>query len=216
MAVIYKKKTKQTSKQAQKNFLSNANLLIQIEQSKLSYCSYLHDEDALYDAHADDLSEIAEPHEGMLVRLFSYEHIPDNMDQNARSGRANHWREPVPFRPFSHYRYQDGEWTECLRSHWQGSLHNGEFSAEHGQLTNDLAKSMMLFVKKYGSKYNWNGYSYREDMEFEALAHLCGYCLKFDESRTSNPFSFMTTSVYNVFLRVLRDEKSSRASAMRS
>ena len=57
-------------------------------------------------------------------------------------------RAKVNFPPFKHYAYVGGEIKEVARSHWQGSLSNGEFSVDHGRITNKLGTMFLKLVEK--------------------------------------------------------------------
>ena len=114
----------------------------------------------------------------------------------------------INFPPFFHYRVDEkGNPFLVGKSHWQGDLETGCFCKTHGELTNTLAMMIMKLAEKYASKGNWRGYSYREEMEGQAMLQLCQVVLQFDESKSSNPFSFLTTISHNAFLRILNLEK---------
>ena len=47
----------------------------------------------------------------------------------------------VNFPPFQHYKIDSNNTFYCVgKSHWKGDLETGEFSKEHGQVTNKLAR----------------------------------------------------------------------------
>lgn len=83
-------------------------------------------------------------------------------------------------------------------------------SKARGQPTNNLAKAFMLLVKRYGTRGNWAGYSYNQDMQSQALLGLCQYWSNFDETRYDNPFAYYTQIVYNEFLKTLKAEHKLR------
>ena len=72
------------------------------------------------------------------------------------------------FPPFDHYRLgEDNQPFLVGRSHWKGTLEQGEFSKEHGQMTRKLAMMFMKLCERYGTRSNWRGYCV--DSETEAL-----------------------------------------------
>lgn len=81
-----------------------------------------------------------------------------------------------------------------------------------GKVTDALIIKIQMIAVKLSLKYNFVGYSFREDMVASAVANLCNSrnALKFDPERSSNPFSFYTTAIYNSFLQYLQDEKNHR------
>lgn len=123
--------------------------------------------------------------------------------------KADHIR--INFPPFLHYRLDDKNNLLLVgKSHWKGSIIDGEFCKTHGNLTDNLARMIMKLAEKYASKGNWRNYSYREEMEGQAIMQLIQVALQFDESKSSNPFSFLTTVTTNAFLRILNIEKKNQ------
>lgn len=83
-------------------------------------------------------------------------------------------------------------------------------SKEQGQISNELAKMLMMLTRKYAQRPCFSNYTYKEDMISEALANLCKNALKFKPEKSSNPFSFYTTCINNSFLHFLNVEKKHR------
>lgn len=129
------------------------------------------------------------PLEDLCFRVMTKDHIPAG-------------EKPTNFAPYKHYAIIGGATQEVGRSHWIGGLGNGYYSESHGHLTNGLANMLMLIVKRYGLRGNWRGYSYNEDMCGTALVQLCAGALKFDESRTNNPFGYYSKTIENSFTKV--------------
>lgn len=113
----------------------------------------------------------------------------------------------VNFPPFQHYLYENGALTLVGKSHWKGNLETGHFSKDHGKITDKLAWMYIKICEKYASKYNWRGYSYNDEMQGTAILQLTYVGLRFNESRSQNPFAFYTTTLTNSFRRVLTAEK---------
>lgn len=74
-------------------------------------------------------------------------------------------------------------------------------------ISNNLASMLKLLVERYASRANFYGYSYKEDMQGEALCSLMKNALKFDVTRSSNPFAFYTSCIHNSFLGYMSHEK---------
>lgn len=83
-------------------------------------------------------------------------------------------------------------------------------SKEQGQISNELAKMLMMLTRKYAQRPCFSNYTYKEDMISEALANLCKNALKFKPEKSTNPFSFYTTCINNSFLHFLNVEKKHR------
>lgn len=151
------------------------------------------------------------PTADLVVRLMTFEHIPlaPGRKNNPKS-LADH-RSKVNFPPFKHFVIDaDGEWQEVLRSHWNGDLATGEFSVDHGQITNRLGAMFLKLCERYSLRSNWRGYSYVDEMRGQALIQLTQIALQFDEGKSQNPFAYYTAAVTNSFTRVLNVEKRQR------
>lgn len=77
-------------------------------------------------------------------------------------------------------------------------------------MTPELVKMIMMLVDKYGTRANWRGYTYIDDMKAEALVSLLNGTLKFDPEKSQNPFGYMTQIVTHSFLTTLDKEKKVR------
>jgi hypothetical protein len=118
----------------------------------------------------------------------------------------------VNFPPFQHYRFDKKDNLTCVgKSHWIGGMSNGNFSAEHGKMTNQLAMMYMKLCERYGTRANWRGYTYNDEMQSQALMQLSQIGLQFDESKSDNPFAYYTAAITNSFTRILNIEKKNQA-----
>ena len=117
----------------------------------------------------------------------------------------------LPFPPFWHYRLDDKKQPYIVgKSHWIGDLEKGEFSKDHGQVTRTLATMYMKLCERYATRSNWRGYTYNEEMRGAALVQLSQIGLRFDESKSQNPFAYYTAAITNSFTHVLNSEKKSQ------
>lgn len=162
----------------------------------------------------------------LVFRLMTWQHIPENAQYAEKQSQIaeesiddddiieieevkmskKHVR--VNFPPFEHYRINEDSVPYLVgRSHWKGDLTTGHFSKDHGTMTRELAMMFMKLCDRYASRGNWRGYTYNDEMKGQALLHLTQIGLQFDESKSSNPFSYYTQSLTNSFTRVLNIEK---------
>ncbi len=151
------------------------------------------------------------PTTDLVVRVMTWDHIPlaPGRKNNPKS-LADH-RSKVNFPPFKHFVVnEDGSWREVIRSHWKGDLITGEFSVDHGQITNRLGAMFLKLCERYSLRSNWRGYSYVDEMRGQALIQLTQIALQFDEGKSQNPFAYYTAAVTNSFTRVLNVEKRQR------
>lgn len=118
----------------------------------------------------------------------------------------------VNFPPFQHFKFNDAGQLYCVgKSHWTGDINNGEFEKDGGQITNTLARMYLKLCEKYGTKWNWRGYSYNEEMKGSAVLQLTYVGLRFNEAKSDNPFAYFTQILNNSFCRVLNSEKRTQS-----
>jgi hypothetical protein len=114
----------------------------------------------------------------------------------------------VNFPPFQHFKIDSNNSFVCVgKSHWKGDLNGGEFCKTHGQITDTLARMYIMLCEKYAMKFNWRGYTYRDEMQNSAILQLTYVGLRFNEAKSANPFAYYTAAVTNSFCRVLNSEK---------
>ena len=112
------------------------------------------------------------------------------------------------FPPFQHFKIDTNNTFYCVgKSHWIGDLKSGEFSKDHGQITNKLAMMYLKLCEKYSLRFNWRGYTYVDEMRGAAVLQLTYVGLRFNEAKSQNPFAYYTAAVNNSFCRVLNTEK---------
>jgi hypothetical protein len=136
--------------------------------------------------------------------------VKELVKESLTTVKSDHIR--VNFPPFFHYRLTPkGQAYIVGKSHWLGSIDTGEFCKTHGKMTDKLALMIMKLTEKYALKGNWRNYSYREEMQGQAVLQLCQVALQFDESKSQNPFAFLTQISHNSFLRILNIEKKNQS-----
>jgi len=69
----------------------------------------------------------------------------------------------------------------------------------------------MKLCERYGTRSNWRGYTYNDEMRSQALLQLAQIGLQFDESKSENPFAYYTAAITNSFTRVLNLEKKNQS-----
>ena len=147
----------------------------------------------------------------LVFRVMTFDHIPADGDRKKNpKSRADH-HSKVNFPPFQHYRLDTKGNPVCVgKSHWIGGMSNGYFSVDHGQMTNKLALMYMKLCERYGTRSNWRGYTYNDEMQSQALMQLSQIGLQFDESKSDNPFAYYTAAITNSFTRILNIEKKNQ------
>lgn len=83
-------------------------------------------------------------------------------------------------------------------------------SKEQGEMTDELVKMLMLLIDRIGSKGNYSGYSFLDDMKGNAALTLVRVWMKFNPERSSNPFAYYTQVIENAFKQDLTSERNQR------
>jgi len=186
----------------------------------------------------EDIADRTIPNTDLVFRVMTWEHIPLAPRRQPKSRARGRTVEDIlgieddeavvveldievpdddpthvrlNFPPFEHYRITDHRVPYLVgRSHWRGDLESGEFCQEHGNMTRRLAEMFLKLCERYATRSNWRGYTYNEEMRGQALLQLSAIGLKFDESKSSNPFAYYTAAIQNSFTRILNIEKKNQ------
>lgn len=216
------------------NYITNKELLAEIQRSKATYCHFTAPEYIAFDAVVTStesltpefinatlqtkltkLTKLQVPTDAIseadvVFRVMTDSHLPEETDEKKRKrSSSGGWIPRTNFPPFQHYVLHQNILVEVGRSHWQGDLESGQYCSIHGKMTNRLASMLLLLVEQYSRRGNWRGYSYVSEMRGQALVQLAQVGLQFDESRSDNPFAWYTQIIKNSFRRILLLEKRS-------
>jgi hypothetical protein len=146
--------------------------------------------------------------EDLIFRVMTFEHIPLAPGRKKTLKNTADSHDKVNFPPFQHWKFDDKGNISCVgKSHWKGTLDQGEFSKDHGQMTNDLARMFIKLCERYATRGNVRGYTYNDEMRGQAILQLTQIGLQFDESKSDNPFAYYTAAVTNSFVRIINIEK---------
>ena len=135
----------------------------------------------------------------LVFRIMEWEHIPDAPGRKKNPKNPADFKEKVNFPPFQHIKYDKKDKLVCVgKSHWIGGMKNGYFSVTAGNITNKLALMFMKLCERYGTRSNWRGYTYNDEMKNQALLHLIQIGLQDRKSTRLNsshiPLSRMPSS----------------------
>jgi hypothetical protein len=144
----------------------------------------------------------------LVFRVMTFTHIPLAPGRKKTLKNTADSHDKVNFPPFQHWKYDENNNLICVgKSHWKGDLDQGEFSKDHGQMTNDLARMFIKLCERYATRGNVRGYTYNDEMKGQAILQLTQIGLQFDESKSDNPFAYYTAAVTNSFVRIINLEK---------
>jgi len=148
------------------------------------------------------------PKTDLVFRVMTFDHIPLDSTRKKNPKQTSDHHSKCNFPPFQHYKIDTKGNLKCVgKSHWIGGMGNGYFSCDHGKITNNLAMMFMKLCERYGTRSNWRGYTYNDEMRSQALMQLSQIGLQFDESKSENPFAYYTAAITNSFTRILNIEK---------
>ena len=144
----------------------------------------------------------------VVFRIMTYDHIPDAPGRKKVIKSEADKHVVVNFPPFQHWKFTAEGQLVCVgKSHWKGDLDTGDFSISHGKMTDSLARMFLKLCERCSTKYNVRSYTYNDEMRGQAILQLTQIALKFDESKSDNPFAYYTAAVNNSFVRIINIEK---------
>ena len=147
----------------------------------------------------------------LVFRIMTFDHIPEEAGRKRKTKTVADKHTKVNFPPFQHWKYDENDNLICVgKSHWVGGMQNGSFSKSHGRITEELGRMFLKLADRYGTRSNWRGYTYNDEMRAQAVLQLSQIGLQFDESKSENPFAYYTAAVTNSFTRVLNIEKKNQ------
>lgn len=148
------------------------------------------------------------PKTDLIFRIMTFDHIPDEPGRKKNPKTVADDKVKLNFPPYQHWKFNESDDLICVgKSHWVGGMDNGYFSKDHGRATNKLALMWMKLVDRYATRGNVRGYTYNDEMKGQAILQLSHIGLKFDESKSNNPFAYYTAAVTNSFVGVINAEK---------
>ena len=148
----------------------------------------------------------------LVFRIMTFDHIPKAPGRKRKTKTIADEHERCNFPPFQHWKFDENDNLVCVgKSHWEGGMQNGSFSKGHGRVTEELGRMFLKLADRYGTRSNWRGYTYNDEMRAQAVLQLSQIGLQFDESKSENPFAYYTAAVINSFTRVLNLEKRNQS-----
>jgi hypothetical protein len=145
----------------------------------------------------------------VIFRICTYEHIPIDLERKRKPKTLSDVHTRVNFPPYQHWKFNENHELVCVgKSHWKGDVETGYFSITHGKMTNDLALLLMKLAEKYSTKRNIRMYSYNDEMKNQMILQLIQVALQFNEAKSENPFSYLSSVCTNAVVTVLNAEKT--------
>jgi hypothetical protein len=86
-------------------------------------------------------------------------------------------------------------------------LEQFKLSKQQGRLTEEFGKMFVLLCDRIGNRPNFSGYTYLDEMKSAALVNLCRNWGSFDDTKSSNLFSYYSSFIFHVFIQIIKSEK---------
>lgn len=147
----------------------------------------------------------------LIFRIMTYDHIPLEPGRKKTPKTVADKHVKLNFPPFQHWKFDENDNLICVgKSHWKGDLDTGYFDKNSGKITDTLARMMLKLCERYATRSNVRLYTYNDEMRGQAILQLTQIGLQFDESKSNNPFSYLTTTITNSFVKIINIEKRHR------
>jgi len=75
-----------------------------------------------------------------------------------------------------------------------------------GRASENFGKMLMMIAENLSSKGSFSGYTWKKDMQSEAVLTCLKYIKNFDETRSSNAFAYITQICKNAFLTYIKSQ----------
>lgn len=145
----------------------------------------------------------------VIFRVCTYEHITIDLDRKRKRKTIADLHTRINFPAYQHWKFNENNELICVgKSHWTGDLDTGYMSTKHGKMTNDLALLLMKLADKYATKRNIRSYSYNDEMKNQMILQLIQVALQFNEAKSENPFSYLSSVCTNAIVTILNAEKT--------
>ena len=83
----------------------------------------------------------------------------------------------------------------------------GKYIKNSARMHDKLARMVMLIANGLGSKGNFSGYTWREDMVGEGILTVLKYLHNFNPEKSNNPFAYITQICSHAFKNYLKNQK---------
>jgi hypothetical protein len=106
----------------------------------------------------------------------------------------------------SHY-ISNKEFTSAIVEYIEQCALAEQEGKEIPQIPNSIARQFMALANKLGSRYNFAGYTFRDEMVSNAILACCTKIRKFDIRVSSNAFAYFTNVCWRAMVDVINYEE---------
>jgi hypothetical protein len=107
----------------------------------------------------------------------------------------------------SNYYVDKAELCEELRIYRAKYLEAKAAGEPRPQASDFIGRAFMDIAEGIGSRPNWSGYTYIEEMKLDAVENCIKYAHLFDPERSSNPFGYFSLVIWRSFIKTMGKEK---------
>jgi hypothetical protein len=73
--------------------------------------------------------------------------------------------------------------------------------------SNYIGNAFVEMATRMGTRPNWSGYTYLDEMILDAVENCIKYIYLFDPSKTNNPFGYFSRVIWRSFIKTMDKEK---------
>jgi DNA-directed RNA polymerase specialized sigma subunit len=95
--------------------------------------------------------------------------------------------------------------TAAIREFYERKLDN-----PRERIPEEIGGFIILLAKRLATRYNFNGYTYKDEMISDGILRAIEAFKSFDPTR-SNPFAYFTKVIYRTFVQRIKKEKAERS-----
>ena len=108
------------------------------------------------------------------------------------------------------YYINNRDFTDAIVEHIRNTKQASAEGRQAPQITNYIADCFMRIAQGLGKRWNFNGYTYRDEMEMDGVENCLRYINSFNIDRCDpsklNAFSYFTQICYFAFIRRIKKE----------
>lgn len=82
-----------------------------------------------------------------------------------------------------------------------------EAKKETPRIPDYIGKAFVLLCDRIGTKPNFSGYSYLDEMKGDGIENCVMQVRSFNPQKSNNPFAYFSTIIHNAFIRRIKKEK---------
>jgi len=95
----------------------------------------------------------------------------------------------------------------ALKAHRKAVKRAEKDGLDHPILPRYVGECIVLICNKLSTRYNFAGYSYREEMVGDGIENCVQAAKNFDPTKSEYPFTYFTVVAFNAFVRRIGKEK---------